>query len=416
MKKGFGTRVLHAGKNNKERGHNTPIYPSASFAIRNEKELELGLAGKIPLYHRHGGNPTIAYPEKKICELEGGARAYLRADGMNAVSMSFHGALSAGSHLIVIGPTYGRTTNICYSLKERWGCDFDFFAASDPNLPEKVLAAINEKTVLVFGEITTNPTLAVWDVPAIAAGIRRKFGKPKSGNGVKKPILIVDASFTSPYNFRAFEHGADVVVHSATKYLGGHGAFTLGFIVVSRRCLKENPKYWENAVRWAVENGGTPSVFDAELLGLFMETLHLRMASQNYNAAMLARFLEHHPAVLAVSYPGLESNPQHELAKRLLSTPSGLPGYGGMVSFRIKGGLEAAKRFLYLGVKKTFIKHKPSLGYTKTIVESPELLSQGDMPEKDKLMWGITEDLIRVSVGTEDIRDIIEVFNCALNA
>lgn len=400
---GFGTRAVHAGKDKNERSHTTPVYRSASWEIRNSEELEKCLSGKLPVYARHGGNPTVVYAEKKICSLEGGGIAFLRSSGMNAVSMSIRGALrnKKSAHGIVICPTYGRTYDLCKSLKKE-GHEISMVLADSPNLVEEVYELITEKTEFVFGEITTNPTIFVWDVPKVARVIQR--------SAVVRPKLIVDSSFASPVNFRPLECGADVVVHSATKYLGGYGAVILGAVVISKNCIEQCPEYKENCYEWGVEDGGTPGADDAWLLGISMKTLHIRVPVQNNNAMRLAEFLEGHSAVIpgSVSYPGLKSYPQHALAQELMY------GFGGMLSFRIKGGIRGAENFLFTLNNRTFVKHKPSLGYTETIVESPRLLSQQSMSDSDRKMFKIYDDLIRVSVGIEDSDDIIGAFEFAL--
>jgi len=424
---GFATRALHAGKDPRERSHTPPIYMTASWEIRTPGELVQGFRGELPLYHRLGGNPTVTYVEKKICSLEGGAAARLRADGMNAVCMSIYAALKRigrGAQLIAVGPTYGKTYELFRSLGEE-GYSVVQLPAKDPNLFRLVAQAMNEKTAAVIGEITTNPTIMLWDVPAVKQSMRERFCVIKGRVPVsvaqerilqefQMPVLIVDASFTTPYNFRAFEQGGDVVVHSATKGLAAHGAFTLGIVVVSRKTMKEAPDYWPHAQGWANEKGGTPGAMEAWLLGQWMEDLHLRAPVQNRNAEAVAQFLEGHPAVVSVSYPGLASHPQHELAKRIMRTPYNEPAYGSMVAFRIKGGLAAAQRFLFGGTKYTIIKHKPSLGYTKSIDESPALLSQQNMHPADKALFDITDDLIRFSAGTEDTPDLLDAFEHAL--
>ena len=422
MRKGFGTRALHAGKDKGERGHNTPICPSASWEIRTEKELEAGLSGKLPIYHRYGGNPTISYVERKISDLEGGAETRLLASGMAAVNMVVHGAMKSGDHAIFIGPMYGGTYDTIQRLRRREGYNFTLLAATDPDLPQKVYSAIFERTALIWGEITTNPTLATWDVPGIKEVLDRRFLELKQQRPVsvaqeaaiakwRKPILGVDPSFTGPYNFRAFEHGADVIGNSDTKYRGGHGAFVLGSVTVSEQLLEENPDFWREANQWAVEVGPVPDPHPARLLGWFLEDIHVRAPVHNRNANIVARFFECHPAVLSVSYPGLRKDKndlQYDIARKLLVTPNGDNGYGGMVTFRLEGGLDAVKRFLFAPRNSgSVIVHKASLGYTKTICESPVLLSQHSMLPADKELFGITDDLIRLSVGLEDIEDIL---------
>jgi cystathionine beta-lyase/cystathionine gamma-synthase len=426
MKKGFCTKNLHAGKPRNIRDHTIPIHMSASYEARNEKELIRALAGYAPLYLRYSGNPTFSYVEKKICTLEHAAEAVLRSDGMNAVSMAIHGALwGKQPHGIVIGPVYGGTYDLLAILQRDHGYDFTFLSATSDNLAEQLFEAVDIRTAFVFGEITTNPTIRVWNIKAVAQAIKVKWEYLKSKKSApamdertmkdfSKPMLIVDSSFASPYNIRPLTFGADVVVHSATKYLGGHGAFLAGIIAISKKTIQETPHYWKRAREWGFMNGGTPGPIEAWLLGQFMEDLHLRVPRQNENALRLAAFLEGHPAVITVFYPGLKNNPQHELAKKLLMTPYGEQGYGGMLSFRIKGGLESAKRFLFTATRSTILKHKPSLGYTKTIIESPWLMSQKSMSKAHKELFDITEDLIRVSVGTEDIEDIINAFKYAL--
>lgn len=409
----FGTLCLHAGKPKNLRPHNIPIGMSVSWQIRSDSELSQGLEGRVALYGRLGGSDAIAYVERKICALEtlrmngGGARARLRADGMNAISMVLHGALQKpGDHAIVIGPIYGGTYELIREFQKR-GYDFTFLAAKDRDLAAKTQTAISDKTRLIIGEETTNPTLALWDLEETA--------KIAHNHAKAKPLVAVDASFLSPYNLRPFEWQADIVVHSATKYLGAHGAFTSGIVVVSKETLGERPDFWEAANSWANFSGGTPGEQEAWLLGIFMEDLHTRVPLQNQNAMMIARFLEEHPKIASVSYPGLASYPQQSLANKILRTPDdGHPEFGGMISFRTKGGPEAVRRLLYALNAKTIIKHKPSLGYTKTIAESPWALSQRTMTPEHKKMFGITEDLMRLSCGTEATHDLLRALEKGL--
>jgi cystathionine beta-lyase/cystathionine gamma-synthase len=367
----------------------------------------------MPLYGRLSSSATVRYVERKICAMEtmkmdgGGAEARLRADGMNAVAMTFYGALqNPGDHAIIIGPVYGGTYDLIRDLT-RLGFQFTFLAAQDPDLILKVSGNITERTRLIHGEITTNPTIDVWDVPAISAVAKTDLKA--------RPIISIDSSFTSPYNARPFEWGADVIEESATKYLGAHGAFTAGLAVVSKKTLVQFPDFWPHANAWANHHGGTPSDYMASDLGLFMEDLHTRVLFQNFNAGHIAKFLAAHPRISHVYYLGLDEHPHHALAMRLLRTPDERePAFGGMVSFRIKGGINEAKKLLYTLNKKTIIKHKPSLGYTKTIVESPWILSQMSMAPEHRELFGITEDLIRLSCGTEPTRDLIEALETGL--
>lgn len=405
-KYGFGTICLYAGKPKGLRSHNVPIERSGSWEIRNDKEFELSMKGNAPIYSRLSSSASVRYVERKICAMEtmtmdgGGSQARLRADGMNALAMVFYGALRVpGDHAIVIGPMYGGTYDLINDLK-RIGFQFTFLAARDPDLITKVHHAITEQTRIVHGEITTNPTIDLWDVPAVSEICKTH---PKA-----KPLLSVDSSFTSPYNFRPFEWGVNVIEESATKYLGAHGAFLAGLAIVSKETQLEFSDFWKNANAWANHHGGTPSDFMASDLGLFMEDLHTRVPIQNSNAMRIAKFLASHPRITHVYYPGLEDHPHHALAMRLLRTPDkNEPAFGGMVSFQIKGGIDAAKKLLYTLNKETIIKYKPSLGYTKAIIESPPILSQMSMVPEHRKLFGITEDLIRFSLGTEPTVDLI---------
>ena len=403
----FSTLCLYAGKPENQRSHNVPIDMSVSYELRSASDLKEGFSGQLPMYGRLGCNPTAEYAEKKICALEtldmdgGGAKSRLRADGLNAVAMAIQGAMKSDEHAIVIGPIYGGTYDQI-KLFEEDDYQFTFLAAEDPELIKNIKKSVRKNTKLILGEITCNPTISLWDVPSVKA-LLKYFPK-------QKIILAVDSSFTSPYNFRPFEWGADVIIHSATKYLGGRGAFTSGFILASKELLKNHSEFWQKVTKLANIKGGTPGVIETWLLGIFMEDLHLRTPVSNKNAFCLAKFLERNKNVISVNYPGLKSHPQHKLAKKLLVTPEGNNSFGGMLAFRIKGGLARAEEFLYNLTKRTLIKHKASLGYTKTICESPWLLSQGTMNEEHKKIFGITPDLIRVSVGTENYKYIKYAF------
>ncbi len=402
----FGMICLYGGKPKGIRSHNVPIERSASWEIRSDEQFEKALKGELPFYGRLSSSASVRYVEQKICAMEtlsmdgDGAQARLRADGMNAVAMAFYGALqNPGDHAIIIGPVYGGTYDLIQDLA-RIGFQFTFLAAHDSDLVSKVREHINERTRLIHGEITTNPTIDVWDVPAIHVVAKTH---PKA-----RPIISVDSSFTSPYNARPFEWGANVVEHSGTKYLGAHGAFTAGLMVVSKETLSQFPDFWKNANAWANHHGGTPSDYMASDLGLFMEDLHTRVPVQNANARHVAEFLSQHPNITRVYYLGLDEHPHHELAMSLLRTPDeDQPTFGAMVSFRIKSGIDGAKKLLYTLNKKTIIKHKPSLGYTKTIVESPWILSQMSMTPEHRELFGITEDLVRLSCGIEPTEDLI---------
>ena len=405
----FAEICLYGGKPEGLRSHNVPIDASASWEIRNEKELAACFTGELPVYARISGSETQKYVENKICAMEtmsmdgGGAKARLHASGMAAVTSALLGATKPGDNIVIIGPVYGGTYDMLKFLKDN-GRVVKFFAARDPELAGKIEKELSSCAArIVFGELTCNPTIDVWDVCEVADICKRH-----------NSILAVDTSFLSPYNARPFEFGADIVVHSSTKYLGGRGAFVSGLSVASPKFLASGSglAVWEKMNSFSNCTGATPGVFETWLLGIFMEDLHLRIPTQNANAMALATHLRKHKNVLGVMYPMISNE---ELAEKVIRPADGGKAYGAMLTIRVRGGIDSVKKFLLKMTNRTYVKHKPSLGYTKTIIESPWILSQAFVSDEDKKLFGITDDLVRISVGTESTGYILEAFDFGLS-
>ncbi|MGQ0848716.1 MAG: trans-sulfuration enzyme family protein [Actinomycetota bacterium] len=378
----FRTRQIHAGvtPDPTTGAILTPIHQATTFAQASVEEyMARGYS------YSRAGNPTVTALEDKMAALEGGAGATAYASGMAAtvaVMMSF---LNAGERAIVSDVVYGGTHRFATRVLARFGVEFDFV---DTGRPESIEAAIRGNTRLLFTETPANPTLKLTDLRA-ASEIAR-------GHGL---IHAVDNTFLTPYYQRPLELGADLAVHSTTKYLDGHNATLGGAVVAADPGHHDQLKFMQKSA------GSIMSPLVAWLTLQGVKTLSERMDRQSENALRVARYLEDHPKVSAVGYPGLESFPQHDLAKQQAS------GFGAMAWFEVEGGIEGGKRLMGSVELWTLAEN---LGAVESLITHPVTMTHGDMSPEERARVGITDGLVRLSVGLEDAEDLIEDLEQAL--
>ncbi len=389
MEYGDGTLSVWAGEQKPmwERSTQVPIVQSVSFGYRDVDEWTSVALGDTPghIYSRNT-NPTVAVFEERIATLEHAEAATAFATGMAAISGTLHTLLGPGSRVVSVKDTYGGTTKLFLEFLPAIGVEVDLIDTDDPDAIE---ASIARGCDVLYLESPTNPTLKVLDLERLAA----------SGHAVGA-VVVVDNTFATPINQRPLDLGADLVVHSATKFLGGH-ADALGGIVCGRSDLIERIYHYREI------NGATLDPFAAYLLLRSAKTLHLRVERQNANALAVARHLEQHPAIEAVYYPGLESHPGHDVAVRQMR------GFGGVLSFTIRGGFDAVRSVL----PRLELAHlAANLGAVETIVGPPATTSHVEMTADERAAMGIPESLVRYSAGIEDEVDLITDLDQALKA
>jgi cystathionine gamma-synthase len=383
------TRSVHAG----ERGHQPadsitiPIFQTSTYWFKDSAELQAYQEGRLARdeYGRYG-NPTWRAVERKLADLEGAEDAVLFASGMCALTTTMLALLNRGDHLIITSDCYRRTRQFCAEYLTKM--DIRTTVLQPGNLVE-LRDGICDNTRIFFTELPTNPYLRVIDLPEAV--------RISHDRGV---IVIVDSTLATPINHRPLEYDADLVLHSATKYLGGHNDLLAGAVA--------GPGTIIQALRKAVGVlGGVTTSHNAYLLLRGMKTLSLRMARHSDNAMRVAKMLEIHPRVRRVFYPGLASHPDHEAASRLMK------GFGGLVSFEVDGDFEATVRF----VDRCRIPYlAPSLGGVESLIEMPVLMSYWDTPKPERERFGITDSLVRLACGIEDPDDLIADLNQALEA
>jgi len=376
---GFSTRAVHAGQE-PDRASGAvvvPIYQTSTFAQ--------DAVGKHRGYeYSRTGNPTRAALEQCIASLEGGAHGLAFASGM-AAEAAIMQLLKPNDHTVAVDDLYGGTYRLFRQVLEPMGLSFSFVDGSDLEAVER---ALTERTRMVWVESPTNPLLKLVDIEAVS-----KLAHAKGA------LMVVDNTFMSPYFQRPLSLGADIVVHSATKYLGGHSDVIGGTLVVNRDDLLERLAFLQNAV------GGIPGPLDAWLVLRGLKTLAIRMREHDRNARLVAEFLAEHPKVARVFYPGLPSNPQRELARRQMS------GFGGMISFEVKGGLEPARRVVERTQLFTLAE---SLGGVESLIELPAAMTHSSIPTETRRAHGVADGLVRLSVGIEDVADLISDLDRAL--
>jgi cystathionine beta-lyase/cystathionine gamma-synthase len=372
---GFNTKQIHAGVDPDPVSGSilTPIYQSTTFVQPSVDEY----LAKGYSYSR-SGNPTVRALERKLAALEGGADCACFATGMAAIQAVLQAFLNAGEHAIVSDVAYGGTYRLCTTVFKRFGVSFDF---ADTANPDDVRSRVRANTRLILTETPANPTLKLTDIQAVSE-IARSRDIPHA----------VDNTFLTPYYQRPLELGADLVVHSTTKYLEGHNATVGGAVVARTPELYEKVRYIMNATGTIV----SPQVAWLTLQGC--KTLSVRLDRQSDNAMAIARFLESHAKVTRVCYPGLESFPQHDLAKRQAS------GFGAMVWFEVRGGVTAGKKLMDSVKLWTLAEN---LGAVESLVTHPVTMTHADVDAAERKRVGITDGLVRLSVGMEDAEDLI---------
>ncbi|NLC71249.1 MAG: O-acetylhomoserine aminocarboxypropyltransferase/cysteine synthase, partial [Desulfuromonadaceae bacterium] len=414
---GFETLALHAGQEPDPAtlARAVPVCRSCSFVFRDTDHAANLFALKEPgnIYTRLG-NPTQEVLEKRVAALEGGAAALALASGTSAIFYAVINILEAGDELVSANNLYGGTYTMFNNILPQFGIRTRFV---DPTRPEEFDRAVTERTRALYIETIGNPALGVTDIEAVAQ-VARKHHLP----------LIVDSTFTTPYLLRPIEHGADIVVHSLTKWLGGHGTAIGGIVVDAGKFDWTDPKFTlynrpdesYHGVRYAHDLGDlNPPAFDVRLrlvplrnLGacispdnawMFLqgiETLPLRMERHCENALAVARHLERHPKVAWVRYPGLDQDPSHAVARRYLAK-----GFGGMVVFGAQGGYEAGKSFIN---HLRLFSHLANVGDAKSLALHPASTSHSQLSEEDQKAGGLSPELVRLSIGLESIGDILE--------
>jgi cystathionine gamma-lyase len=379
----LGTRAIHAGQSpDPSTGAvMTPIYATSTYVQRSPGEHQ-------GYEYSRSHNPTRFAYERCVAALEGGTRGYAFASGLAATATVLD-ALDSGSHVICMDDVYGGTWRLFERVRRRSaGLDFSFVDLDDMAALE---AAVRPNTRLIWCETPTNPLLKLVDLSRLGEFARRR--------GI---TLAVDNTFCSPILQRPLEHGAHLVMHSATKYLNGHSDMVGGMLVVGDDAeLAEKIGFLQNAV------GGVQGPFDSFLALRGLKTLHLRMKAHGENALQLADWLEGHPAIEKVMYPGLQSHPQHALATRQMN------GFGGMISVWLKGGLPAAREFME---RCELFACAESLGGVESLVNHPAIMTHASVPPERRAALGVTDNLVRLSVGVEDVADLRAELERALSA
>ena len=379
----FRSKQIHAGVvPDKSTGAIlTPIYQSTTFV---QDSVDSYLA-KGYSYSR-SGNPTVRALENKLAELEGGADATCYGTGMSAVHCTMLAFLSAGDHAIISDVAYGGTYRLCTKVLSRLGIEFSF---ADTSNPDDVKLHVKDNTKLFLTETPANPTMKISDISAISE-IAKSAGA----------VHVVDNTLITPCFQRAIELGADLSLHSTTKYFDGHNATVGGVVVAKTRELDEKLRFIQNST------GSIMSPMVAWLTLQGCKTLSVRMEAQSANAMAIARFLESHPKVKQVAYPGLESFSQHELAKSQSS------GFGAMLWFEVEGGLTAGKKLMDSIDLWTLAEN---LGSVESLITHPVTMTHADVDEAERQRVGIIDGLVRLSVGLEDGDDLIDALSRALD-
>ncbi|HEY8678905.1 MAG TPA: cystathionine gamma-synthase [Candidatus Dormibacteraeota bacterium] len=377
---GFSTRAIHAGQEPDPLTGAVvvPIYQTSTYA-------QSGVGRHKGYEYSRTANPTRTALERCIAALEGGRHGLAFASGMAAESAIMQ-LLKPGDHTIAGDDLYGGTYRLFRRLLEPMGLTFSFVDASDPRTVEE---AWTDRTRMVWLESPTNPLLKLVDIAAVSRLAH-----------AHDALVVVDNTFMSPYLQQPLALGADIVVHSATKFLGGHSDVILGVLAVDQDDLRERLAFIQNAA------GGVPGPMDAWLVLRGIKTLAVRMREHDRNARLIAEFLSEHDKVERVFYPGLPTHPQHALAKRQMS------GFGGMISFEVKGGLEAAHRVVE-GTRLFTLAE--SLGGVEALIELPAAMTHASIPAETRRAHGVADGLVRISVGIEDVADLISDLDRALS-
>lgn len=375
----YDTLLLHAGEepNLKEGGSgdiNIPIHLASTFA---RKEIEKPTNG---YEYSRSGNPTRDALEARLAALENAEYGLAFSSGLAAETVLLATLLKSGDHIIASDDLYGGTRRLFERVfANNFNVNTTYVDTTDA---QSIVTALNDNTKMIWLETPTNPLLKVSDIKTIADIAKEK-----------NLILVVDNTFLSPYFQRPLSLGAHIVLHSTTKYLNGHSDSVGGALMFSDPDLYQKLKFNQNAI------GAILSPFDSYLVLRGIKTLALRMRAHEENALQIAKFLAKHPQVVKIYYPGLDSHPQHELSRRQAS------GFGGMISFEMRGGLETAKKFL--SALRIFALAE-SLGGVKSLIEHPALMTHVSIPAEQRQKIGISDGLLRISAGIENAGDLVE--------
>ncbi len=390
----LATDVVHAGIKRPYPHHALalPIFDTATYTFENTADLRefmearmWGLVEGRAEYGRYG-NPTVSAVESRIAALESGQAAILMSSGMAAITTTLLSLLYAGNHLIITDDSYRRTRQFCLTFLKRWGIESTIVPAGDL---EQLESAIRPDTKIIISESPTNPYLRVLDLERLVDIAKRH-----------KIKTLIDSTFSTPINQCPLEYGVDLVVDSATKYLGGHNDLLAGVVVSSESLIamiRQN--------QWVT--GAICDPHTAYLIQRGIKTLALRVRQQNASAQMIAEFLETQDQIRRVWYPGLDSHPDHDVARQQMR------GYGGVVSFELEGDLDVTSKFID-AVQIPLI--ASSLGGVETLIEQPALMSYYELSTEERLEIGIKDNLVRLSVGIESAEDLIADLGAALQA
>lgn len=378
-RQGMATRSIHSGEERKRYADSitTPIVQTSTYVFADTKEIEAYTkGGKARFEYGRYGNPTEKVAESRLAELEGAEDCVVFSSGMSAICTTILALVHSGDHIVITDDAYRKTLEFCSSYLQRFGVECTIVPFGDYEAIEK---AIQKNTRFIFSESPTNPYLNIFDLDRLREIASRH-----------KVLTLIDSTFATPVNQRPLEFGVDLVLHSCTKYLAGHNDILAG-AVLGRKELIAEVRGLHKAM------GGVIDAHCCYLLLRGLKTFPMRVAQQNATALRVARFLEAHPGIRRVYYPGLESHPHHEIANAQMA------GYGGVVSFELKGTLKDAKVFLD-ALKLCYI--GPSLGGVETLITHPALVSYYEYSRKERYALGITDTLVRLAVGVEDAGDI----------
>lgn len=379
----FNTKTVHKGQKPEE------LYGSVSLPIYQTSTFKQKEIGEYTYDYSRAGNPTRTNLEENICSLENGEDAISFSSGLSAITSVIQ-LLSSGDHVILTDNVYGGTFRLLDTIMNRYNIKHSWIDTSNA---ENIVSAINENTKLIFIESPTNPMMTLSDINKICEIAH------------KRNILVaVDNTFMSPYFQRPIEMGADLVVHSTTKYLNGHSDVIGGVIISKTKALGEKLHYIQMSV------GAVPGPFDCWLTQRSIKTLHLRMPRHNENGIKIAKFLQESDKIKKIYYPGLSSHPQHELAKRQQLDPNGEPGFGAMISIDLETFENAS---VFCRNLKLFTLAE-SLGGVESLICHPAKMTHASLGAEKRKKLGISDGLLRLSVGVEDAQDLIDDLSEAL--
>jgi len=386
--KSLSTRSIHAGEPRRKYSDSltTPIIQTSTFTFKNSKHIEdFTKKGKEHFEYGRYGNPTAQIAERRLADLEGAEDCVVFSSGMSAITTTILTLVQSGDHIVITDDSYKKTLEFCRSYLKQFNIGCTIVPFGDYGVLEK---SIRKNTRFIFSESPTNPYLNIFDLV--------KLKKIASKHDI---LTLIDSTFSTPLNQRPLESGIDLVLHSATKYLGGHNDILAGAVLGKKELIEKIRNLHKSM-------GGTIDPHCCYLLLRGLKTFPLRVTKQNEIALKVAQFLENHPRVKKAYYPFLKSHRHYKIAKQQMK------GGGGVVTFDIKGNLTTAKRFLD-ALKLCYI--GPSLGGVETLITHPALVSYYDYTRKQRYEIGITDTLFRLAVGIEDTQDIIDDLDRALN-